>query len=257
MDFHDGIWTINRDDEGGEKLQLRARAIVNAGGIQADIIESSALEKQSKWKALPRRGQYRVYNSKADTRIDHPIQPIPTQRTKGIFVFSTIYNQLVVGPTALDQTSRTDCSIDPKVANELDEFIKRIIPELDVEKAYVGEYVGIRPGTDQRDYQIHLSPNKNWIAVAGIRSTGLTASLGIGNYVMRQLRCILDDPDHTPSKEIKTTPLPSIEEMTRDFQANGGYITINGHRFRVTHPLSRFGFELMAKQREIERHSKM
>jgi aryl-alcohol dehydrogenase-like predicted oxidoreductase len=36
-----------------------------------------------------------------------PIQPVPSQFTKGIFVYSTLYDQLVVGPTEKDQTSRT------------------------------------------------------------------------------------------------------------------------------------------------------
>lgn len=44
-----------------------------------------------------RRGQYRIYDAIDSTSITHPIQPIPSQRTKGIFIFSTLYNQLVVG----------------------------------------------------------------------------------------------------------------------------------------------------------------
>jgi hypothetical protein len=55
----------------------------------------------------------------------------------------------------------------------LAEVARRIIPDLDSEKAHVGEYVGIRPGTDKRDYQIHLDYPKRWIAAAGIRSTGM------------------------------------------------------------------------------------
>ena len=43
------------------------------------------------------RGQYRIYDAIDSTSITHPIQPIPSQRTKGIFIFSTLYNQLVVG----------------------------------------------------------------------------------------------------------------------------------------------------------------
>jgi glycerol-3-phosphate dehydrogenase len=158
----------------------------------------------------------------------------------------------------MDQSSRTDRSVDPNVAKELDEHIKRILPHLDVNASYVGDYVGIRPGTDQRDYQIHLSPTKNWIAVAGIRSTGLTASLGIGNYVRRQLCSILEPPDHPPS-HVRTTPLPSVEELIREFDCNAGHVSINGHRFRVTHPLSRFGFEVMTKQEPKTNgdHSKM
>ena len=47
----------------------------------------------------------------------------------------------------------------------------------------VGTYAGLRPSTEHRDYQIRASAEHQWITVAGIRSTGLTASSGIGEYV--------------------------------------------------------------------------
>ena len=233
--FENGIWTIFKKDT---SQSIKGKAVVNAAGIFADILQEKVFGK-SKWNARPRRGQYRIYNAGRDTMITHPIQPVPSQFTKGIFIFSTIYNQLVVGPTALDQSSRTDKSINDSVANDLDSIIKRVIPTLDVKNDMVGEYVGIRPGTDQRDYQIHLFPSKNWIAVAGIRSTGLTASLGIGNYVIRQLSCVLGQPKQ--KKVIKTTPMPPVSNLIQEFQKNGS-ITVNGFKYKVTHPLTKLGW---------------
>jgi len=261
-DNEDGLWKVGRecDNTSSETpTKLRGKAILNATGSWSDLMEKFA-HGSCRWVAKPRRGQYRVYNSSVQTQISHPLQPIPLQRTKGIFVFSTLYNQLVVGPTALDQSSRTDRSIDPKVARELDDHIRRVIPTIDTEESYVGDYVGIRPGTDHRDYQIHLKPKKRWIAVAGIRSTGLTASLGIGNYVVRLLQCILGDPlDTIRQKEVtdsdvhsqtingritKTTPMPTLEKMAHDFVTHGdGCCAVHGHRYRVTHPLTKLGFE--------------
>jgi glycerol-3-phosphate dehydrogenase len=242
----DGVWTVVSKDKDSSSLthhptkKLRAKMVVNAAGIWADMVQAKG-HGANKWTAKPRRGQYRVYDASDSTMITHPIQPIPSQRTKGIFIFSTLYNQLVVGPTALDQTSRTDRSVDPQVAKELDSIIQRVIPDVDVQRAYVGDYVGIRPGTDKRDYQIHLFPREHWIAVAGIRSTGLTASLGIGNYVVRHLRSVLDEPES--KKDIKTTPMPQVSDLVRDFHENKGYVFIHGHRYRVTHPLTRFGLQ--------------
>lgn len=231
------------------EINVHAKAIVNAAGLWSDTIQEQCLMKSNscttygkKWNAKPRRGQYRIYSCNEKTTITHPIQPIPTQRTKGIFVFSSIYNQIVVGPTALDQESKTDRSIDPIVGNKLDDHVKRIIPFVDTEKDFIGEYVGIRPGTDKRDYQIHVFPKKNWVAVAGIRSTGLTASLGIGNYVMRNLNMILDDEKST-LLSIVTTPLPSLDSLIEDFQSrNDGYVEIHGFEYKVTHPLTKLGW---------------
>jgi glycerol-3-phosphate dehydrogenase len=251
------------DDQNDEKKsilekKIQAKAIVNAAGLWSDTVQKQTLmknknkkntnmninNKHKTWNAKPRRGQYRIYNSNKLTSITHPIQPIPTQRTKGIFVFSSYYNQIVVGPTAFDQESKTDRSIDDHVANELDTIVKRIIPCVDIENDFVGEYVGIRPGTDKRDYQIHLDPRMNWIAVAGIRSTGLTASLGIGNYVVRNLHVILDDCELQCSA-IKTTPLPSLETLIDNYQKrNDGCVEIHGFEYKVTHPLTKLGWSL-------------
>jgi glycerol-3-phosphate dehydrogenase len=44
-------------------------------------------------------------------------------------------------------------------------------------------YAGLRPATQFKDYQIEALPDRAWISVAGIRSTGLTGSLGIARHV--------------------------------------------------------------------------
>lgn len=246
-ELHDGVWHVIEKESRGSSPELssprtlKGRTIVNAAGLLADDMQTKGIGK-ARWTAKPRRGQYRIYSTSEKTRITHPIQPIPTQRTKGIFVFSSIYDQLVVGPTALDQESKTDRSIDPKVAQELDEYAKQIVPELEPQADLVGEYVGIRPGTDKRDYQIHSYPAKRWISVAGIRSTGLTASLGIGNYVVRSLQSILEPPESSIDA-IRTTGLPPIEHMVADFQANDGFVTIQNHNYKVTHPLTICGWK--------------
>ena len=153
-------------------------------------------------------------------------------------------DQIVVGPTALDQESRTDRTADPGVAESLTEHARRIIPQLvgHADTDYVGEYVGIRPGTNHRDYQIHLQPRHHWIAAAGIRSTGLTASLGIGRHVTHLLRSILPRPD--PPVDLRTTPLPSVSELVEEYHSRTDHkVTIHGHEYLVTHPLTRFGWE--------------
>jgi glycerol-3-phosphate dehydrogenase len=242
--FSGGMWSVFRKEKEGPRgdvpMKLQARAVANAAGLWADVVQSKG-HGQSRWTAKPRRGQYRIYSSSETTRITHPIQPIPTQRTKGIFVFSTIYDQIVVGPTALDQDSKTDRSVDSLVAKELDEHAKRVIPELDTEAAFICDYVGIRPGTDKRDYQIHLFPSENWIAVAGIRSTGLTASLGIGDYVVRNLRSLLGTPK--TKQDIILSPLPSLPELVRDFRDHDGHVNIHGYNYKVTHPVTKFGWK--------------
>jgi glycerol-3-phosphate dehydrogenase len=44
-------------------------------------------------------------------------------------------------------------------------------------------YAGLRPATQFKDYQITVNRARRWITAAGIRSTGLTAALGIAQMV--------------------------------------------------------------------------
>ena len=44
-------------------------------------------------------------------------------------------------------------------------------------------YAGLRPATERKDYIIEALQTQNWITVGGIRSTGLTAALGIARHV--------------------------------------------------------------------------
>jgi len=242
-------WTVSRGEIDNGSLEqtkpktIRARSIVNAAGIHADLVQAGVKDVDSThWEARPRRGQYRVFTSTAATLIHHPIQPVPTQRTKGIFVFSTLYNQIVVGPTAQDQESRTDLSVDPKVATELTDYAMRILPDMQPQEQHVGEYVGIRPGTNHRDYQMRLFRQQNWIVAAGIRSTGLTASLGIGRHIVHLLQMILPMP--VPLDNVRLTPLPPVSVLVEDYHLRAdGTVMIHGEVYRVTHPITRLGWD--------------
>lgn len=247
--FENNIWTIingTSKQSSSKPSHVRARAVVNATGVWADMVESSAVGEAA-WSARPRRGQYLILKASHNTRITRPIQPVPTQRTKGIFVFSSIYDHIVVGPTALDQESRVDRQPDPAVTEELARYGKQIVPQLKSSSSMMREYVGIRPGTDKRDYSIQAKHNKNWIACAGIRSTGLTASLGIARHVLYLLHQGILQPKALSSDNIRITPLPPVEELCRQFKArNDGHVSIHGVDYKVTHPLTLAGWEEMA-----------
>ena len=262
------IWVIRNTKEADGKdcpNILKSRVVISATGLWADELERHMLHRSSNDRAKgrfvckPRRGQYRIYSSSPETtKIVHPIQPVPTQRTKGIFVFSTMYDQIVVGPTALDQTSKTDRTIDDEVSHQLADYARFVVPQLDVQKDYVDDYVGLRPGTDKRDYQIHVDYPRRWITCAGIRSTGLSASLGIGRHVNHLLRCgllpsISSSQARTVSASqeeitVRTTPLPPLSELLKDFGERGdGKVSINGHLYKVTHPITKNGWKLLTK----------
>jgi len=239
---------------------LQAKVIVNAAGINADAIQLNTFELPSPpFQMRPRRGQYIIFRQPPSIPLlMRPIQPIPTEHTKGIFVFSSIYNQLIFGPTASEQSSKTDVIIDPDVAERLMLHGKRVLCHSNVEPTedhfcrtspyYIGEYVGIRPATTHRDYQVHFYHKQQWITVAGIRSTGLTSSIGIGNYVARCIDYFGENQYNSQASSqfsiLKTTPLPPLKVLVDEFHKSGEEecVIINCNKYRVTHPISVYGW---------------
>ena len=266
FDAKEGIWNLVTRQSGKDKEEVvfKAKSIINAAGINSDLMQKSASTvvrdiNSPSFAVRPRRGQYIVYSAPPELpTLTRPIQPVPTDRTKGIFVYSTLYNQIVVGPTAKDQSSRTNDEVERSVAKELAEHATRVFDrpmgssntqgDVDFDPRVVGEYVGIRPGTSKRDYQIQLYCHANFITVGGIRSTGLSASLGIGRHVVQSLlSSIVSRPEEdltSTQKQHTYTPLPNVESLVEQYHSRGdGSVNVGGHDYRVTHPLTRMGWD--------------
>jgi glycerol-3-phosphate dehydrogenase len=87
---------------------------------------------------------------------------------------------VLLGPTAEDVTDRADRSTSAAGLSALLADGRRILPGLAAEEV-TATYAGLRAATEHSDYQLGLYGR--YVRVAGIRSTGLTASLGIAEHV--------------------------------------------------------------------------
>ena len=159
-----------------------ARIVVNAAGLYGDHVEALAHEVQFKIK--PRRGQFIVFDKPAAKLLRAILLPVPTERTKGVVLFRTIFGNLAIGPTAEETDERENASTDSATLEKLKSRAIEMLPALkDVEVTAI--YAGLRPATEHNDYVIEAHKAENWITVAGIRSTGLTSSLGIAQHVAK------------------------------------------------------------------------
>jgi glycerol-3-phosphate dehydrogenase len=160
---------------------LQARTVINCAGLFGDDLEQACLGRAAPYAIRPRKGQFLVLDPGPCAPL-HVLQPVPTQHSKGVFVWKTVWGTVVVGPTAEDQDSKSDRSVDTQTIDRLYQHAMALYPPLRTARI-VGTYSGLRPATEHRDYQIRAVPDKDWISVAGIRSTGLTASPAIAEYV--------------------------------------------------------------------------
>jgi glycerol-3-phosphate dehydrogenase len=128
----------------------------------------------------PRKGELIVFDKLARPLLSSIILPVPTARTKGVLVAPTVFGNVLLGPTAEDVADRSDTSTSAAGLSALLAAGRRILPSLEHEEV-TATYAGLRAATEHSDYQVGV--HGRYVRVAGIRSTGLTASLGIAEHV--------------------------------------------------------------------------
>lgn len=174
-------------NEGGLLLEtadgrrFEVAAAINAAGLYAD--EVARLVGDDSFEIYPRKGEFFVFELPDGQTLDRIILPVPTKRTKGVLVFPTLDGKVVAGPTAVDLTDKEDWSVRPEARDEiLAKAVEQYPPLAGLEP--IASYAGLRPAGRSSNYVIGRSPaNDLLITVAAIRSTGLTASLGIADFV--------------------------------------------------------------------------
>ena len=159
---------------------VRCRWVVNAAGLYSDAID--AMMGGDRFTICPRRGELIVFDKLARPLLSSILLPVPTARTKGVLVAPTVYGNVLLGPTAEDVPDPADVATTTAGLAALMEAGRRILPGLAAEEV-TATYAGLRAATADRDYQIWVDGSRRYACVAGIRSTGLSASLGIAEYV--------------------------------------------------------------------------
>ena len=107
--------------------------------------------------------------------------------------------------------------------------LSSLYPGLDTARL-LGGYSGLRPASEHQDYCISLQLWRGWVRLASIRSTGLTCSLAIAQYVASTLI-----EDYKPAV-VPRMPEPVVEE--------GGKVRIGRKVYTPTHPLTSLGLGL-------------
>jgi glycerol-3-phosphate dehydrogenase len=166
-------------EAGGESL--RARLAVNCAGLGAD--EVARLAGDDSFQIYPRKGEFLVFDPPAGELLERILLPVPSAGTKGVLVFPTVDGKVVAGPTAVDQEDKDDWSVRPGARDAILPQAIRMYPPLQGAEP-IAAYAGLRPAGRGANYIIGPSSAcPRLVNVAAIRSTGLSASLGIAERV--------------------------------------------------------------------------
>jgi glycerol-3-phosphate dehydrogenase len=196
---------------------VSAGVVINAAGNHGDLVE--AINRPPAFAIAPRKGQFVVFDKPASRLLHAIVLPVPTERTKGVVACRTAFGNLLVGPTAEDQEDRDRAEVDQAVLQRLIAKGIEMIPAL-ARHSVNAIYAGLRPATQFQDYQIAIDRERRWITAAGIRSTGLTAALGIARMVARDFADAFGDlREAVPI----WTPVPNLaEDRPRRYQTQAG-----------------------------------
>jgi glycerol-3-phosphate dehydrogenase len=168
----------------GERLEVSAA--VNCAGLHADEIARSAGDDLV--EVYPRKGEFLVFAAPHDRALGEILLPVPSTLGKGVLVFSTVDRRAIIaGPTAREREDKRDRTVEANAAELILERARSVYPPLG-QLEPLGAYAGLRPAGRGANYVIeHSRALPGVIHVAAIRSTGLSASLAIGEHVLGML----------------------------------------------------------------------
>lgn len=169
---------------GADPMRLRAREVVNAAGLGAPGLTGGVTPAPRMWMA---RGVYFRMSGRAP--FSRLIYPAPVVGGLGVHLTLDLGGQARFGPD-VEWIDEIDYAVDPARAVGFYDAIRRYWPDL-LDGALAPDYAGIRPklagpeAGGAADFRIdgpaqHGVPGL--LALYGIESPGLTASLAIAAY---------------------------------------------------------------------------
>ena len=167
--------------------QYRARFIVNAAGSGSDAI--ARLIGDDSFKIKPRLGDYLLLNRDQGHLARHTLFPCPGPLGKGVLVQTTLWGNLILGPTARDMH---DPAVAAETREDIQSFIlskcRALVPSFDARQV-IHAFAGSRAKSTRGDWVIEASAaNHRMIHAAGIDSPGLAGSPAIAIEIVRLLQ---------------------------------------------------------------------
>ncbi|WBM69337.1 NAD(P)/FAD-dependent oxidoreductase [Buttiauxella sp. WJP83] len=211
--------------------EIRASTVINCAGVWGDKVESILLGT-SRFTIKPRKGQFVVFDKVASSLLNTILLPVPNERTKGVVLVRTIFGNLLVGPTAEEQDDRLHAAVEKPMLEQLIAKAVSLIPALSGVPV-TAVYAGLRPATERKEYRIYHDADVGYLAAGGIRSTGLTASLGLAAHLF-DLYSTQPSTTLTPLFDPVANAVPNLaEHLPRDWQMPGSHEMVC-HCERVT-----------------------
>jgi len=166
--------------------EIETRWVINCAGLYCD--EIAEMVGKAEYKVVARKGQFFILDKNTSCKVEHIVLPIPTKVTKGKLMCPTIHGNMLVGPTAEDQDSKTDKSTTTEGLDSIVRDVTNLVPNVNVRDT-ITQYSGLRPNRNPEGLHFDIWDDlEGYVNLSGVRSTGLTLSVAMGKYVVQQMQ---------------------------------------------------------------------
>ncbi|MGI5962684.1 MAG: NAD(P)/FAD-dependent oxidoreductase [Lawsonibacter sp.] len=167
--------------------RIETTYVINAAGLFCDVIANMVGEGDD-FVVKPRKGQFFILDKNTPVKTSHIVYPIPTPETRGKLLLQTIHGNMLLGPTAEDLEDKEDHSVTAEELEGVERDCKQLVPNIRVQDT-ITQYCGLRPNRIPAGFHIGFGrATKGYFGISGVRSTGISTSLGIAKYVVKQFQ---------------------------------------------------------------------
>lgn len=164
------------------KNTIETKIIINAAGLFSDEINN--MVSKYKFKILPKRGEYVLFDKAVGDLVTKTIFQLPTKLGKGVLVTPTVDGNLLIGPDAVDATSKADLFTTQAGIDDILLNAQHSLEDPLPMNMVITSFAGNRAKNIGNDFIIGEAQDvKNFINVASIDSPGLTSAPSIAVMV--------------------------------------------------------------------------
>ncbi len=161
---------------------VTGKLLLNCAGLAGGKI--AALAGDESIRIYPRKGEYILLDRESGDYISHTLFFAPTKRGKGVLISQTVDNNVIVGPTAIEQDGTETTA---EGLGYIGEKSREMCPDLPLYNT-ITSFAGVRAYSDRHDFVIEESATVDGlIHCVGIESPGLTSAPAIAEYVASTL----------------------------------------------------------------------
>jgi L-2-hydroxyglutarate oxidase LhgO len=178
----DRIRVVLEDLNSSQSFIIETKVVINCAGLDSVDIHNSFPGDGPAFEKRYVKGDYYSYGGKE--KIASLIYPVPEKDGLGVHVTIDLSGQIRFGPSAYEVKTITyamDSSLKESFLNSIIRYWPTIDPDM-----VIPSYSGIRPklvGEDDFIVAKKLVGNSIMISVLGYESPGLSASLGLADYI--------------------------------------------------------------------------